>query len=117
VIVGNGSRMTVVLVDGDNELATWRLDCPEPPDLSAVETLARLQLAALRLGCSIRLEDPCMELCELLELVGLVDLVPDADSDAADSDAADLLLEASREAEGGEQAGVDEGVDSGDPFA
>lgn len=76
MIVGDGTRVVVVLLDGDSELATWRLDCPVPPDLSAVETVARLQLAARRLGCSIRLEDPCPDLRELLDLVGLGDLVP-----------------------------------------
>ena len=45
------------------------------PDLALVGALARLQLAALRLGCSIRLRDPCPELRDLLDLVGLAELV------------------------------------------
>jgi hypothetical protein len=40
-----------------------------------VDELARLQLAAGRLGCSIRLRGACVELRELLDLVGLSDLL------------------------------------------
>ena len=46
-----------------------------PPDLALVDALARLQLAARRRGCSIQLRDPCEELRELLDLVGLAELV------------------------------------------
>ena len=77
-------------------------------DLALVGALARLQLAALRLGCSIRLRDPCAELRELLDLVGLAELVAGGPG---------LPLEARREAEGGEQLGVEEVVQSGDPPA
>ncbi len=76
------------------------------PDLALVGALVRLQLAALRLGCSIRLRDPCPELRELLDLVGLAELVAGAPC---------LPLEARREAEGGEQLGVEEVVQPGDP--
>lgn len=71
------------------------------PDLALLDALARLQLAARRLGCSIRLRNPCPELCELLDLVG----EPGS------------ALEAGREAEGGEQLGVEEVVEPGDPPA
>jgi len=40
-----------------------------------VDQLARLQLEAQRLGCSIRLRHVCRELVELLELAGLDDVV------------------------------------------
>jgi hypothetical protein len=45
------------------------------PQLSVVDALARLQLAARRAGCTIRLRDPSAELLELLDLVGLAGLV------------------------------------------
>jgi ATP phosphoribosyltransferase regulatory subunit HisZ len=41
------------------------------PDLPTVDLLARLQLAARRLGRDLRLENVSGELRELLELVGL----------------------------------------------
>ena len=78
------------------------------PDLALVGALARLQLAALRLGCSIRLRDPCPELRDLLDLVGLAELVAGAPG---------LPLEARREAERGEQLGVEEVVEPDDPAA
>jgi anti-anti-sigma regulatory factor len=54
----------------------------EPPDLATVEALCALQLAARRLGCSIRVHDPSPELRELIVLAGLDELllVPDESS-------------------------------------
>lgn len=69
------------------------------PDLALVGALARLQLTARRVGCSIRLQ-PCDELRELLGLVGLSEV---------------LLLEPQGEAEGGEELGVEEVMQPGDP--
>ena len=43
-------------------------------DVGIVDQLARLQLEAKRLGCSIRLRNVCTELVELIEFAGL-DLV------------------------------------------
>jgi hypothetical protein len=45
------------------------------PQLGLVDALARLQLAARRAGCTIRLRDPSSELVDLLDLVGLAGLV------------------------------------------
>jgi hypothetical protein len=78
-------------------LAGW--DCP---DLAVVEELARLQLAARRLGCSVRLRGACVELFGLLDLLGL-------------SEVAGLCREVGGEAEGGEQVGVEEVVMPDDP--
>jgi hypothetical protein len=64
---------TVVLLRGPAELATWPLERDHRPDLAVVDDLARLQLAARRLGYSILLRDACPRLAELLELVGLSD--------------------------------------------
>jgi ABC-type transporter Mla MlaB component len=94
VATSDGSRVIVVAVEG-----------LERADLAVVDALARLQLAARRLGCSIRLRNANAELRALLDLVGLADVVPDAV----------LPLEAPREAEGGKQLGVEEMVQPGDP--
>jgi hypothetical protein len=62
---------TVVLVRGDVELSRWPFWCTGRIDLAAVDGLARLALAARRLGCAIRLQDADPDLVELLALVGL----------------------------------------------
>ncbi|MGH3765336.1 MAG: hypothetical protein ACRDTX_09330 [Pseudonocardiaceae bacterium] len=100
-----GDQMRVVLVCGGAEVASWPLAAWRGPDLAVVDELARWQLAARRLGCSIRLRDASAELSELLDLVGLGDVVRSAD------------LEAGGEAEGGEQGGVQEVVMPDDPVA
>lgn len=41
------------------------------PDAAAVDALARLQLAARRRGCEVRLRDASGSLLELVELMGL----------------------------------------------
>jgi hypothetical protein len=46
-----------------------------PPDLGAVDALARLQLAARRRGCWLQLHSADGGLTELLEFVGLGDVV------------------------------------------
>jgi hypothetical protein len=66
-----GSEAIVVLARDDEELATWPLWWWGRPSLEAVDELARLQLIARSLGCSIRVRGACVELCELLDFVGL----------------------------------------------
>ena len=100
--------MTVVLARGDVDLASWPLTGWGRPDLAMVDELARLQLAARHLGCSIRLRGACRELVELLELAGLTEVV---------TGVASLRLEVCGEAERREQAGVDEVVMPDDPVA
>lgn len=69
-----GASATVVLVMGDGlEAVVGRTSAG--PDISVVEALARLQLAARRFGCSIRLHEPSVELRELLDLAGLADII------------------------------------------
>jgi ABC-type transporter Mla MlaB component len=46
-----------------------------PADLSAIDALARLQVAASRCGCWLRLHGADGGLAELLEFVGLGDVV------------------------------------------
>jgi ABC-type transporter Mla MlaB component len=65
---------TVVLRRGDADVASWPLRLGARPDMGIVDQLARLQLEARRLGCSICLRNVCAELRELIELSGL-DLV------------------------------------------
>jgi hypothetical protein len=93
--------------DGDVEVEVGRV-ADGPPDLTVVEALARLQLEARRRGCSIRVLGPSPELCELLDLVGLADLV---------AGAGDLPLENGRQTESGEELRVEEAVEPGDATA
>ncbi|HSO01107.1 MAG TPA: STAS domain-containing protein [Gaiellaceae bacterium] len=47
------------------------------PDAVAVDALARLQLAAGRLGCRVRLQNASDGLRELVAFMGLTDVLPD----------------------------------------
>jgi len=47
------------------------------PDAVTVDALARLQLAAHRRCCQVRLRSACDELLELLAFMGLRDVLPD----------------------------------------
>ena len=85
---------------GDEELASWPLMACGAVDLAVVDELARVQLAARRMGCSIRLRDVCEELVELLEFVGLR-----------------AVLQVLGQAECGEEVGVEEVVVTDDPVA
>jgi ABC-type transporter Mla MlaB component len=68
----------VVLLRGDAEVGCWPLRAGRRPDLSVVDGLARLQLAARRAGYSIRLRGAPSQLRELIELAGLSGIVTDA---------------------------------------
>jgi ABC-type transporter Mla MlaB component len=46
------------------------------PDAVTIEALARLQLAARRHGCQVRLRHASRELLELLAFMGLRDVLP-----------------------------------------
>jgi ABC-type transporter Mla MlaB component len=47
------------------------------PDAVTVDALARLQLAARGLGCQVRLRNASDELLELVDFVGLRNVLPD----------------------------------------
>lgn len=96
-VVIPGVAATVVLTRNGRELATWALEMPENGYLAAIDELARLQLAAQRLGCRIGVRQAPPQLMALLRLVGLVEVIG--------------------EAEGGEQVGVEEVVEPDDPIA
>jgi hypothetical protein len=93
--------IVVMVVRDGNELVVARLDAGKP-DLALVDAFVRLQLSARRNGWVMRLVDVSEELRGLLELVGLSDV---------------LTLEPWREPELGEQLGVEEVVQPGDPPA
>ena len=95
----------IVLVGPDGvPLGAWVVGgAPgEAPGLDAVDALARWQLAARRAGGWIRLSAVSPELAELLDLAGLLDLKG-------------LGGEVGGQPEGGEEVGVQEGVEAGDP--
>ena len=98
-------RAEVVLRRGDEEVARWTLTCEGRPDLGAVEEVARLALAARRMGCTLWLRHARPDLVELLDLVGLGGLagVPG--------------LQVVGEAEDGEEVRVEEVVMPDDPVA
>jgi hypothetical protein len=76
------TEATVVLLRAGTEVASWPLRRQGPPDLALVEELARLHLTALRMGCGIRLRQPSPFLLELLELVGLGDVLVEAGAES-----------------------------------
>ena len=88
------ARLVIVRADGSDDVA-W-LSGLGPPDLSTVDTLARLQLVCRRGGDRLRLEEVSDALGGLLELIG-------------------LRREFERQAESGEELlGLEEGMDAGD---
>jgi hypothetical protein len=71
------THATLVLVRGDHEVARWPLERWRRPDIDDIDELARLSLAARRLGCAIRIRDACPLLVELIDLAGLRDVLDD----------------------------------------
>ena len=96
----------MVLLRGGAPVASWPLWVQGRLDLSVVDELLRWQLEARRWGCSVRLRSACPQLLELLDLVGLAGLLPEPP-----------LGQVGGEAEGGEEAGVEEVVVPDDPVA
>ena len=68
---------TVVLRRGDRVVATWPLPARGRLDMGVVDQLARLQLEAQRLGCSICVRNASAELVELIEFAGLEGVIVD----------------------------------------
>ena len=68
------TKAVLVLVDRDIDVVVGRIVAPHC-DLALVEALARFQLQAGRDGHVVRLRQVSAPLCELLELVGLADLL------------------------------------------
>lgn len=83
---GGPTRQVVLVLDGGVEVVLWRMDGLTDPDLAVVDSLARLQLAARRLGGSIRLRNPDDRLRDLLDLAGLSEVFADVVVDATDDE-------------------------------
>jgi ABC-type transporter Mla MlaB component len=99
----------LVEASGDAEPVTCDVGAVPAADIATVDALARLQLAARRLGASIRLRHAGSDLQALLALTGLADAVglPPA-----------LPLGGGRQPEEREQPfGIEEEVEPGDPTA
>ncbi len=92
---------SVVLLHGEVEVARWEVLTAACPDVGFIGRLARLQLTALRMGCSIEVRDGSAALTELLDLVGLWG----------------LLRQVGREPEEGEEPGIEEVVMPDDTVA
>jgi anti-anti-sigma regulatory factor len=75
------------------------------PDPQILDALVRLQLAAQRRGASIRLENACPVLVDLLALAGLSEVLPVLRASGVEMD---------RQTEQREEARVDEEVETGD---
>lgn len=95
-----------LLASGPDGLVTCDLGAVVEPDVTVIEALARLQLTARRAGGSIKVWHASRRLRDLLALVGLCDVVAVCDDSPGRS---------CRQVEEGEQAGVEEGVERGDP--
>ena len=54
------------------------------PDAVTVDALARLQLAARRYGCRVRLRNACDELLELVAFMGLGDVLAERSDEFSD---------------------------------
>ena len=65
----------VVLAVGGTEMASWALAGSTRPDLAVIDSLARLALAARRLGGGITVRGAGPELLALIDFVGLDDVV------------------------------------------
>jgi anti-anti-sigma regulatory factor len=81
------ARAVLLIVRGDAEVVLGRVNVAQA-DLALVDALARLQLAARRLGCSVGLRNVSADLYRLLALAGLAE--------------SGLRIEPRREAEGPE---------------
>jgi hypothetical protein len=99
---------TAVVTRAGAAVATWEIFRRGGADLGLVNTLARLQLLAHRMGCRIEIRNPCSDLIGLLDLAGLAGVLGTPRV---------LQVEAVRETERGEQPGVEEVVMPDDPIA
>jgi hypothetical protein len=73
--VDQGPRATILLVVGDEEIPVGTIERTCRCDLAMVDEVLRLRLAAVRLGWSIRLTNVDDDLRELLELLGVADVL------------------------------------------
>jgi hypothetical protein len=101
------NRVCRLLQTSDGSVLVCEIGSGVAPDAIAVDALARLELAARRLGCHIRLRDVSPELQQLIRFCGLQDVRPFEGG---------LRVEPGWQAEEREQAGsVEEERELGDP--
>jgi ABC-type transporter Mla MlaB component len=74
-VPGLCDRVCSLLGSSGARVALCDLDCVAP-DAVTVDVLARLQLAARRSGCEVRLRNAGDELVELVAFMGLHDVIP-----------------------------------------
>jgi ABC-type transporter Mla MlaB component len=67
-------RVCALVTESSAELVVCDV-CDVEPDAVTVDALARLQLAARRSGCQVRLRGASKELCALVEFMGLADVL------------------------------------------
>ncbi len=75
-LAGLCDRVCVLLRESRAEVAYCEVDGVEP-DAVTVDALARLQLAARRCACRVRLRGASKELRELVAFMGLADVLTD----------------------------------------
>lgn len=73
---GLSKRICALLSENDLELAVCDVRGVEP-DAVTVDALARLQLAAMRRRCRIRLRNASDDLVQLVRFMGLRDVLPE----------------------------------------
>ena len=73
---GLTSRVCALLREAAGGVAVCDVAGVEP-DAATVDALARLQLGARRAGCCVRLRNASPELLELVEFMGLADVLCD----------------------------------------
>src|SRR5687768_18446607 len=74
VVRPEGDAIVVLAVDGI-ELLSWPLAGSARPDLDVIDALARLALAARRLGAEVAVRNAGPELLGLIYFVGLDDVL------------------------------------------
>lgn len=108
-IAGLCRRVAKLLERARTDLVVCDVSALDDPDAVVVDALAQLQLAARRKGGHVRLFAACPELADLLELMGLRDVVPSVSGS---------VLEVMGQTEEGEDPrGVEEEGDSADPIS
>ena len=71
-------RVCALFERNDADVAVCDVSGVEP-DAVTVDALARLQLAARRYGCCVRLRHASIELLDLVAFMGLTDVLPERD--------------------------------------
>ncbi len=75
-LYGLCGRVCALLESSEADVALCDVSTVDP-DAVTVDALARLQLAARRYGCQVRLRNASAELLELVAFMGLADVLPD----------------------------------------